>query len=167
MSNTLEDLLEFLNQQADFNDKINKKIINHYKNTQRLILENGLPFLKRITPSPFRGEPKSCYQNCFQALWNYPKLSYCEGFAISNEVPIPIAHAWLIDVNSQVIDPTRNEDFTDCTYFGVVFTGKFVREIALKTKYYGILDNDYVDKYQILQEGFPKGALHPKFHSNI
>lgn len=167
MSDNLEYLLAFLNQQAELNDRINKKSINPSKNIQRLILENGQSFLKRIKPSPFKGQPKSCYQTCFQALWNYPELSYCEGFAISNEVPIPIAHAWLIDDNSQVIDPTRNEDFTDCTYFGVVFTEKFVREVALKTKYYGILENYYVDSCQILQEGFPDGSLHPKFHSNL
>lgn len=123
--------------------------------------------MKRITPSPFRGELKSCYQNCFQALWNYPELSYCEGFAVSNEVLIPIAHAWLVNDDSLVVDPTRNEDFTDCTYFGVVFTKEFVRKTAIKTKYYGILDNYRVDKHQILQEGFPKGALHPRFHSNL
>lgn len=167
MSNNLEYLLEFLNQQADFNDNINKKIVNPFKNTQRLILENGLPFLTMSKPSPFKGEPKSCYQNCTSALLEYPELSYCEGFAISKEVSFTIAHAWLIDNNSQVIDPTWNEDYTESTYFGVVFTNEFVRKIALKTKHYGILENYYVDKYQILQQGFPKGALHPKFHSNL
>ena len=166
MSNNLEHLLE-INQQADFNDKINKKIINPFKNTQRLILENGLSFLKRITPSPFRGEPKSCYQNCFQALWKYSELNYCEGFAISDDVPIAISHAWLVDVKSQVIDPTWSEDASGSTYFGVVFTEDFVRKIATKTKHYGILDNHLVYRCQILQEGFPKGALHPTFHANL
>lgn len=167
MSDNLEFLLTFLNQQAELNGRINETSTKPFINIQRLVLENGLPFLQRIKPSPFRGEPKSCYQNCFQALWNYPELSYCEGFAISDEVPIPIAHAWLIDDNSQVIDPTRNEDFTDGTYFGVVFTQNFVREVALKTKYYGILNNDYVYRYQILQEGFPPSSLHPKYHFKL
>ncbi len=166
MSNNLEHLLEFLNQQAELNDKINKKSINPSKNIQRLILENGLPFLERIAPSPFNGVPKSCYQNCFQALWKYPELNYCEGFAISDDVPIAISHAWLVDAKSQVIDPTWSNDAPGCTYFGAVFTEDFVREIALKTKCYGILDNYRVDRHQILQDGFPKGALHPKFHSN-
>ncbi len=167
MSNNLEYLLEFLNQQADFNDNINKKIVNPHTNTQRLILENGLSFLKRIVPSPFKGKPKSCYQNCFQALWKYPELRYCEGFAISNDVQIPISHAWLVDAKSQVIDPTWSEDAPGYTCFGVVFTEDFVRETAMKTKYYGILDNYRVDRHQILQEGFPKGALHPKFHFRL
>ncbi len=167
MNDNLENLLEFLNQQADLFDSIYKKSTLNRKSSQQLILENGLPFLKRITPSPFTGKPKSCYQNCTSALLKYPELSYCEGFAISNEVSIIIAHAWLVDCNSFVVDPTWNEDFTDCTYFGVVFANEFVREIALKTKCYGILDNYRVDKNQILQNGFPKGALHPKFHSNL
>lgn len=167
MSNNIDYMLEFLNQQADFNDSIYKKSTNPRKSSQRLVLENGLPFLKRIKPSPFRGEPKSCYQNCTSALLRYPELSYCEGFAISNEVAFVIAHAWLVDDNSQVIDPTWNENYVDPTYFGVVFTREFVGKVALKTKQYGILDNYYVDRYQILQEGFPEGALHPRFHSNL
>ncbi len=159
-------MLEFLTQQADLIDSIYKKSTTPRKSSQRLILENGLPFLTTIKPSPFKGEPKSCYQNCTSALLKYPELNYCEGFAISNEVSIIIAHAWLVDCNSFVVDPTWNENFTDCIYFGVVFTEDFVREIALKTKCYGILDNYRVDRHQILQEGFPEGALHPKFHSN-
>lgn len=100
-------------------------------------------------------------------MLRYPELSYCEGFAISNEVAFVIAHAWLVDTQSQVIDPTWNENYVDPTYFGVVFTREFVGKVALKTKQYGILDNYYVDKYQILQEGFPKDALHSKFHFNL
>lgn len=166
MSNNLENLLEFLNQQADLFDSIYKKSTLNPKSSQRLILENGLSFLKRITPSPFRGVPKSCYQNCTSALWEYPELSYCEGFGISDDVPIAISHAWLVDDKSQVIDPTCNEDAPESTYFRVVFTKDFVRGVATRTRHYGILDNHYVNRYQILQEGFPKGALHPKFHSN-
>ncbi len=114
----------------------------------------------------FKGEPFSCYQNCTSALLKYSELSYGEGFAISKEVSFTIAHAWLIDNNSQVIDHTWNEDYTESTYFGVVFTNEFVRKIALKTEHYGILENYYVGKYQILQQEFPKDALHPKFHVN-
>lgn len=167
MSDKLKYLLECLNQQAHLFDSIYKTSTLNRKSSQRLILENGLPFLKRITPSLFKGEPKSCYQNCTEALLKYPELSYCEGFAISNEISITIAHAWLVNDSSLVVDPTWNENLTDCTYFGVVFTNEFVREIALKTKCYGILDNYRVDRHQILQEGFPKGALHPNFHSNL
>lgn len=167
MNDSLEYLLEFLNQQADLIDSIYKKSITPRKSSQRLVLENGLPFLKTLKPSPFKGEPKSCYQNCTSALWKYPELSYCEGLAISKEVSITIAHAWLIDDNSQVIDPTWNEDYTESTYFGVVFTKEFVKKIALKTKCYGILDNYRVDKHLLLQEGFPKGALHPRFHFDL
>lgn len=166
MSNNIEHLLEFINQEADLIDSIYKKSTNHRKSSQRLVLENGLPFLKRITPSPFRGEPKSCYQNCTSALWEYPKLSYCEGFAISDDLPIAISHAWLVDAKSQVIDPTWNEDAPKSTYFGVVFTEDFVKEIATKTKHYGILDNHFVNRYLLLQDGWTKGALHPKFHFN-
>lgn len=156
-------LLTILKAEADVIESINEAAPFRYKSIQRLILENGKPFLTRVEPSPFKGKPKSCFQNCFQALWNYPKLSYCEGFAISDEVALAVSHAWLVNDKSEVIDPTWNNKYTGCTYFGVVFLEEFVREIALKTKHYGILDNDYLNNYQLLQFGFPQGALHPKF----
>ena len=165
MNNNLDRLLALIKQEADLNDRIYKKSSFYYKNNQLLVLKDGLPFLKRLEPSPVKGKPKLCYKNCFQALWNYPELNYCEGFATSNEVPLAVSHAWLVNDDSEVVDPTWDEKYTGCTYFGVVFNKKFLREIALKTKHYGILDNDYLNEYQLLREEFPSGALHDKFHS--
>lgn len=167
MSKKLECLLSILKAEADIIESINEDAPFRYKSIQKLILENGKPFLTRVESSPFKGKPKSCFQNCFQALWNYSNLSYCEGFAISNEVLLAIPHAWLVDDNCEVIDPTWDEKYTGCTYFGVVFIEEFVRKTALKTKHYGILDNDFLNDYQLLREGFPKDALHSKFHSDL
>lgn len=64
-------------------------------------------------------------------------MFYCEGFAVPPDL-FPIEHAWLVDSNGCVIDPTW-KDGTD--YFGVVLRKDFVLNHMLKTKKYGILCN--------------------------
>ncbi len=167
MSSNLDRLLAILKEQADLIDKLNTRSDFQYKSTQRLVLEHGQPFVTKVK-SPFKGERKACFENCLKGLLRYPNLNYCEGFAISDDVDIAVSHAWLVNNDGELIDPTWiGERFKGSAYFGVVFTDDFVREIAQKTKCYGILDNDYMNEHQLLREGFPPHALHPIFHSSV
>jgi hypothetical protein len=167
VSQILERLLTILKAEAELIENMGGSVPFRYKSNQKLILDAGRPFLKVIKPSPFKGEPKQCFQNCYQALWERPELNYCEGFAIQDDIPIILSHAWLVNDNMEVIDPTWVEEMSvEVAYFGVVFTKKFVMETAAKTKCYGILDTDYSNRHQLKREGFPQGALHPKFHSS-
>lgn len=167
MSKNLDRLLTILKAEADVIENINKAAPFRYKSNQRLILENGKPFLTRVKPTPFKEEQGHCFQNCFEILLNHPELSYCEGFATNDNILLALPHAWLINEDLQVIDPTWiDEESTSSVYFGVVFNKKFVTDIAKKTKHYGILDTDYLNNYQLLREGFQSGALHSKFHNS-
>lgn len=165
MSDRVENLLIKINQQASAIDgavKNNQQF--RYKSHQRLILETGKPFLKRVDPAPFQGKPKNCFQNCFEALLEFPELIYCEGYATDDSLPIAVLHAWLVNDEFEVIDPTWSDcNYDVCTYFGVAFNYEFVMDFAIKTKHYGILDSDYLNDYGLLQEGFPANAIHPKF----
>lgn len=166
MNDNLKHLLNLLNQEADLIDKNFPNSSFRYKSTQRLILENGIPFEKRIKPS-FKGEPKQCYQNCFKALLRFPSLHYCEGFIGYRDLPMSFAHAWLVNDKGQIIEPTllKKED-ANCAYFGVVFDTEFVMDMAEKLRVYGILENDFMNKHQLKKEGFPKHALSIQFHPN-
>ena len=160
MSDNLDRLLALLRAEADLIDKIRGSSPFRYKSIQRLVIENGKPFLKRVDSTPFKGKPKSCFENCFKVLWNYPQLRYCEGFAIDDDLTIAISHAWLVNDTFEVIDPTwTGKRFSGCTYFGVVFNNDFVVDFVTQTKHYGILDSDYLNGYQLLREGFPAHAL--------
>ncbi len=168
MSNNLERLLAILKVQADVIDKANESCQFRYKSVQRLILETGNLFIKKLEPSPFRGKPKQCFQNCFEALLRHSGFIYCEGYTIDDKLPIPILHAWLVNDASEVVDPTWNDkDSTGLTYFGVALNDEFVIDFSIRTKHYGILESDYLSNYQLLREGFPKGALHSKFYLNL
>jgi hypothetical protein len=156
MNNNIGYLITTLQQKAELFTKINKNPDLLYKSVDSLVLDYGQPFTKQIK-SPFQGEPKFCFKNCYQALYDFPKLSYCEGFAISN-LGIPIIHAWLVNDNLEVIDPTWIDNrFQNRSYFGIVFTEDFVLEIADKTCCYGILESDYMIELQ--RQGFPPHAL--------
>ncbi len=165
MSKNLERLLAILKAEANVVESINKGMPFRYKSKQRLILDRGKPFLTKVEPHSLRGELKQCFQNCFEALLIYPDLSYCEGFANDDNTLIAVSHAWLVNETGEVIDPTwKSKRFINCTYFGVVFNTDFVMEMAEKTLHYGILDTDYLNGHQLLKKGFPRNALHAKFH---
>ncbi|MEP0859728.1 hypothetical protein [Trichocoleus sp. DQ-U1] len=159
MNNNLERLVKLLKEQAELIDKINESSDFRYKSTQALVLEYGQPFTKKVK-SPFKGKIKSCFENCFQALFKYPNLHYCEGFAIDDKLPLAISHAWLINEEGETVDPTWiGEQYKNSVYFGIVFDKEFVFEFAKKIKHYGILDSGYMNDYQLQREGFPPHAL--------
>jgi hypothetical protein len=159
MNNNLDRLLAMLKEQSELIDRLNQRSDFQYKSTQSLVLAYGQPFLKTIKP-PFKGKSKACFENCFKALLRYSNFHYCEGFAIDDELPIAVSHAWLINDALEVIDPTwLDKQCKGNTYFGVALTREFVFETAQKTKHYGILDNDYMNGHRLMREGFPSNAL--------
>jgi|GEM_PF-1663478 len=168
MNNYFNNLLSLLNKEADLIEVSARVVDWRYKSNQRLILDTGKPFEKRVEPTPFKGEPKSCYQNCFQLLGK-KNLYYCEGFATHNSYPLAFAHAWLVNDTGEVIDPTWWDvaKFANSVYLGVAFNEEFVREIATKTQKYGIIENDFMIDHKIKREGFPSHALSSKFHPAV
>jgi hypothetical protein len=166
MSSNLNRLLINIQERANSIDKINKHSDFRYKSIESLVLAYGKPFSHQIK-SPFKGEPKSCFENCYQALYEFPELSYCEGFAIDDDLDFAVSHAWLVNNSLEVIDPTWiGERFQGSSYFGVVFTDDFVLEIVDKTLCYGILDSDYMIDHLLKREGFPTHALKASVTNN-
>lgn len=161
MKNNLELLLEKIKEQANLSDKIYRNRDDlRYKSPHSLVLKLGRPFTKRIKP-PFEGQIKACYKNCFNALSQYLNLEYCEGFAIDNQLPIAVYHAWLVNEAGEVIDPTWvDEKSKTSVYYGIIFNRDYVIEMYEKNKTYSILENYYKNGGQLLIEGFPPHALY-------
>ena len=67
MNNNIGYLITTLQQKAELFTKINKNPDLLYKSVDSLVLTYGQPFIKHIK-SPFQGEPKFCFKNCYQAL---------------------------------------------------------------------------------------------------
>lgn len=86
--------------------------------------------------------PKNCYGNATITMLRDPtKYDYVEGYYMSNHVPFPIEHAWVVDKETHtVVDPTLGWQPTG-RYVGVIFPKPFVMKKMRQNKYYGIMSN--------------------------
>lgn len=111
------------------------------------------------------GLPKSCYYNCFQLLKDDFDLTYCEGYALDPNLVLPLIHAWLIDSDGKVIDPTWHEP--DTVYLGIPFNTKWSiellqsrnREDCLARVASRCFESNYRLGFSLLKEGLPNNAI--------
>lgn len=97
----------------------------------------GAPLPDRID----RGIPKECFRNAALLVTSFKrKLIYCEGWGATPRVRIPIHHAWAVDAQGRVIDPTWDDPET-CVYFGVPFDTEEMYRLIEESGSYGLLDN--------------------------
>lgn len=121
---------------------------------EEFVLRTGRQFSKYL-PRPKwvkKGIIKECFSNCFREVSVHSKkLIYCEGYAVGSV--IPVHHAWLSTLDGEVIDPTwhdREISNEKTEYWGIPFDWQFVLQTALRTKYYGVLDN-WHENYPLLR----------------
>lgn len=93
-----------------------------------LILQHGREWTER-RPWRWRGSKQACYYNAQYLARTRKGLRYVEGFATS---VIPVEHAWCIDAENRVIDPTWDAD-RPADYFGIPFERDAVRRIRRVT----------------------------------
>lgn len=89
------------------------------------------------------GPAKQCFDNVTRIVIERldagdTSIHYAEGYAMDAELAIPMQHAWLVDADGKVIDPTWR-DVADNLYFGVVFETDFVINLLRNKKSAGIL----------------------------
>lgn len=106
-----------------------------------------MPVSPEHAGNAYMGQPKECYSNSARVVmgvYDDPPhdLYYCEGYAATAALGLPIEHAWLCDGQGRVIDPTWPESGGE--YFGVTFTREFVMDCVCKTEHYGLLCNLYM-----------------------
>lgn len=86
-------------------------------------------------------KPKECFSNAVElALKN--DFLYCEGIAVSSDLMFPIHHAWCVDTEGEVIDPTwRRPKEKIVRWFGkgLVFKPLKALDIMCENEYYGVL----------------------------
>src|SRR4030042_1175197 len=107
--------LDFLKKYKAAFSHLNKKGIS----IEEFILINGEPFCEKgeLGKDDF-GDFKMCFRNAFQLMLSREDLFYVEGYAICKSVCLPLLHAWCVDSEGKVYDPTW-EDGVE--YYGVVF----------------------------------------------
>lgn len=104
-----------------------------------LLADQGklMPFKKtELTGTMPLGE---CFHNAYKAMAD-TEYMYCEGYAMTEKLGMPMAHGWLMDVDGNVIDPTWKDGYG---YFGVVFDTMFMLKFVARTNALGIFGNLY------------------------
>lgn len=123
------------------------------------MLKHGIDYT--VGPNTYAGprqEQHNCYGNASHLAFDNPELTYVEGKVHSI---IPIDHAWCVDQDGVVIDPTLTALDHEgkpraCEYFGVPFRTEYVRRAIARNGVYGVL-NDIVMADQTLPKLFELG----------
>jgi len=93
-----------------------------------------------------RGEAKACYMNATHLAIMDTHMTYCEGKA--TVFGVPLDHAWCIDPDGVVVDPTfepvmLNGATREAEYFGVPLRTDYVLRACKLNRIYGCLDFFY------------------------
>lgn len=96
-----------------------------------LVAEQGENF--EIIESPLRlGKRGECYMNAAQIALESNEYDYCQGYAVSAKLGIPLEHAWLVRRSDRAaFCVTWEEGMTDC--YGVVVNTSSLRLHTLQT----------------------------------
>lgn len=101
-----------------------------------VIAYRGQEFHHVLEP-PWVGKMGECYRNAWM-LAQLKDLHYCEGYAVSGMLKLPLEHAWCVDDEGKVYDPTW---LSGSDYFGVAFEDEVVSVVQVKAQHYGLLGN--------------------------
>ena len=154
----IEEIKHYLSITASLLKEGNFKTINGYYNLDDFVLKNGIPFISQKLPKGYkRGIVKECYTNAYRLAID-EDLVYVEGYAYSGL--IPVLHAWCLDKDDKVIDPTW-ENPEDCGYFGIPIDEKYLIGTVMAKGTYGVIDN-WKDRWPMLTED-PEEWLHSDY----
>lgn len=91
-----------------------------YAGISDFLIQHGQWFNPQPLPATIKRRTiKFCFHNSTQVARRHRQLRYAEGYAVPSNVPVPIHHAWNIDLDGNVIDTTW--DKPGLAYFGVAF----------------------------------------------
>lgn len=110
-----------------------------------------------LPPDIERGQMGDCYSNALNAaLGSRGRYIYVEGYA--NAGFFPMRHAWVVDGNGTVYDPTwpDGED-----YYGIPFETQWLLSYISETGFYSVFGYDIAPKglIDILVDDFPPDAI--------
>jgi hypothetical protein len=105
----------------------------------RFLLRRGRAFRTgRHTYSGPRGTPKLCFMNAGNLAIANPEMTYVEGY-VRLLGSIPIEHAWCMDPDGVVVDPTLKTGEDIDHYFGAAFTTDFLVHTIRRSGVWGLL----------------------------
>lgn len=113
-----------------------------------------------LPPSVPRGVPRECYRNAGALVIDSvePRYAYCEGYAMRGGL-IPVHHAWCLDEQGCVVDPTWPHD-EKSEYLGVALSRDALLRNCQETGTWGVLSERLAN---FVVEQHPVDYLHSKW----
>jgi hypothetical protein len=120
----------------------------------RFLLQHGRAYVPGRTMT--RGVMKACYLNAFR-LVSEEDFDYAEGYAIHHGVSMPVLHAWAVDHDGKVVEPTWSRALA---YFGIRLDSSYViKEYMRRGECFSFLD-DWTHHHPLLtQEGLAERVV--------
>lgn len=117
--------------------------------TTRGLEQFYVPFDKINYTHKYKGKLGFCYKTAYQLAESDSIFIYCEGYAASEQLSIPLHHAWCVNRETrEVYDPVWNTKRTrGSAYCGLPMNLEFVRKVILHNKQYGVLDSIWMCKH--------------------
>lgn len=102
-----------------------------------------VPFDKINYTHKYRGRLGFCYKYAYHLAESDSIFIYCEGYASSEQISIPLHHAWCVNRETrEVYDPVWNTKKTrGNAYCGLPMNLNFVRKVIAHSQMYGVLDS--------------------------
>jgi hypothetical protein len=104
----MEDIRKFVQEFAEQSYKVLPDHVGAWI-VEYFLAKHGIVFdgknSAEIDPDDI-GEPKLCFYNSAYLVQKYPGWKYFEGLIFIDRIPIPIHHAWCLNENNQLVEPT-------------------------------------------------------------
>ena len=159
----LNELRQYLQNQAALIKQVRPQPDWKYNGFEELVLDCGTVIEAKSLPKNIkRGLPKSCYWYSQQLAFKRKSLTYVEGYALAEDVPMAVAHAWLLTPEGYAIEPTW--ETPGICYLGVPFSTEWVKSVLKARKKRGrgddlsIFECNYLEEYSLLKQGLPTDA---------
>lgn len=97
--------------------------------------------------------PGMCYREAGMLATTEPeRFTYCEGYAC-DVGGMPVAHAWVVDREGRVIDPTwegfvEERGTEEREYFGVAISYERVYAAMIRTQTWGVLTGNWPELFE-------------------
>lgn len=127
--------------------------LNGWYSTSHFVLKNGRQFEPTLAlPDGVEAkQPGMCFKNAAEMAIDSSEFIYCEGYGLSI---IPVLHAWCLDEDGRVIDPTwASFPFEKGReYFGIAIKTKYVIAHLLETERWGSLIDAWTTHWPMLHD---------------
>lgn len=115
----------------------------------------------------YKGRLGYCYREAYRLAMSDPNFIYCEGYAISAQLSIPLSHAWCVHRETkEVYDPVWNtKKVRGSAYCGIPLDLRFVNAVIVLSQCYGILDQ--VWRFPDVHDTLLSAVIHPAYHNTF